>query len=71
MSKTVLKNKDEFDAAMKNCIALYLSENPIYKKLNLTEEQLVTLVKEEIMPKFKEKFEFESKVMKQWFESGF
>lgn len=69
MSKIKLNNKSEFDATMQKFISDYLENNDIYKKLQLTEEQMVVLVSEEIMPKFKEEFEFESKVMKQWFSS--
>lgn len=69
MSKTVLKTKEEFDAAIKLHIRNYFNENPIYEKLNLTQDQMEVLIKEEIMPKFKEEYEFESRIMKQWFNS--
>lgn len=69
MSKIKINNKDELDVAMKSFINRYLSENPIYDKLKLTEEQMMVLIAEEVMPKFKAEFEYESRVMKQWFKS--
>lgn len=66
MVKQNLTTHTEFDVAIKRFIDDFFVENPIYKELNLSEEQMEILVEELIMPEFKARFGYEMKVIGKW-----
>ncbi|OOF50719.1 hypothetical protein BKK52_00800 [Rodentibacter trehalosifermentans] len=66
MEKQKLNTKEEFDIAVKMFINRFLAENPIYDMLKLSEEQMMILVENLIMPEFKKKYDYEMKVMGRW-----